>query len=139
MQKVIIDTNVLISALIQRSYPNFILQNCVFENQVEICISDELFAEYLDVLNRPKFNKYPDFLNKAELVLVQIENIATKFFPREKFEVIGDKDDNRLLELAFEAKADFIITGNTKDFTMSDFKGTKVVSPKDYWDNFRVE
>jgi len=69
VQKIIIDTNVLVSALIKRSYPNFIVYNYVLENLVDVCISDDLFREYLDVLNRPKFVKYPDFFNKAEFVL----------------------------------------------------------------------
>jgi len=138
MQKIIIDTNVLVSALIQRSYPNFIVNYCVLENLVELCISGELIEEYLDVLHRPKFSRYPDFVNKAEFVLAQIESKATNFFPKERFEIIDDKNDNRLLELASEANADFIITGNTNDFTMSYFKGTRIVSPKDYWDNFRI-
>jgi uncharacterized protein len=50
MQKVIIDTNVLVSALIQRNFPNFILYNYVLQNLVEVCISIDLFEEYLDVL-----------------------------------------------------------------------------------------
>lgn len=137
MQKVIIDTNVLISALIQRNYPNFILYNYVLDNAVEICISDELFKEYFDVLNRPKFNKYPDFISKAEFVLTQIESKATKFYPSKRLDVISDNPDNRLLELAVESKADFIITGNTTDFTMTEFQGTKIVTPKEYWDLYR--
>lgn len=55
MQKIILDTNVVVSSLIQRNYPNFILCNYVLENLVEVCISDDLFKEYLEVLNRPKF------------------------------------------------------------------------------------
>jgi len=137
MQKVIIDANVLVSALIQRNYPNFILYNCVLENHVQVCLSDDLFEEYLDVLNRQKFSKNPDFVNKAEFILAQIDTKATKFYPTQKLDVIKDKDDNKLLELAVESKADFIITGNTNDFTMSDYKGTKIVTPKDYWDNYR--
>jgi len=134
MQKLIIDTNVLVSALIQKSYPYFIFFNCVLENRFEICISDDLLEEYLEVINRPKFSKYPDFLIKAELVISQIEGIATKFFPKNRIEIIADSPDNRLLELAFEAKADFIITGNTNDFTMAEFGGTKIISPKEFWD-----
>ena len=137
MQKIIIDTNVLVSALIQRSYPNFIVYNYVLENLVDVCISDDLFKEYLDVLKRPKFDKYLDFFNKAEFVLAQLESKARKYLPKERFEIIGDKDDNRLLELASESKADYIITGNTNDFTMTEFRGTKVVSPQNYWDNYR--
>jgi hypothetical protein len=137
MKKVIIDTNVLVSALIQRSYPNFILFNIVFEGLIEVCISDEIFEEYLDVFNRPKFSKYPDFVNKAEIVLTQIENKAIKFFPKSKFKIIKDLDDNKFLELAYESKADFIITGNTNDFKMSDFNGTIIINAKDFWDTFQ--
>ena len=137
MQKVILDTNVLVSALIQRNYPNFILYNYVFENLVEICLSDELFEEYLAVLNRPKFTKNPDFVINAEIVLAQIESKATKFFPTQNLNIIKDFADNRLLELALESHADFIITGNTNDFTMNDFGGTKIVTPKEYWDYHR--
>ena len=137
MQKVIVDTNVLVSALIQRNYPNFILYNYVFENLVEMCLSDELFEEYLAVLNRPKFSKYADFSVNAEIVLAQIELKATKYFPIQRFNIIEDNADNRLLELAVESQADFIITGNTNDFTMNDFRGTKIVTPKEYWDYHR--
>lgn len=137
MQKVIIDTNVLVSALIQRNYPNFILYNYVLENLVEVCISDDLFEEYLEVLNRPKFSRYSDFISKAEIVLAQIETKATKFHPTKRFDIIADNADNRLLELAAASKADYIITGNTNDFTMSDFQGTKIVTPKEYWDYYR--
>jgi putative PIN family toxin of toxin-antitoxin system len=137
MQRIIVDTNVLISALIQRSYPNFIIYNYVLENLVKVCISEELFDEYLDVLNRPKFYKYPDFISKGEFVLAQLETKASKFYPTKRLDVLTDGSDNRLLELAVESKADFIITGNTSDFTMSEFQGTKIVTPNEYWDIHR--
>ncbi len=137
MQKIIIDTNVLISALIQKNYPNFILYYYVLDNQVDVCISDELFQEYIEVLNRPKFSKYPDFLIKAEYVLAQLETKAKKFTPTNRLDLIKDNPDNRLLELAVESRADFIITGNINDFTMNEFQGTKIVTPKEYWDLYR--
>lgn len=139
MQKVIIDTNVLVSAMIQRSYPNLIIYNILFEDLIELCISDKIIEEYFEVLNRPKFAIYPDFLSKAELVLAQIENKAKRYFPSERVEIMADKNDNKFLELAFESKADFLITGNSSDFTMSDFKGTKIISPKEYYENFSFD
>ena len=138
MQRIIIDTNILISALIQRSFPYLIIYNYAFENLVEVCLSDELLEEYLDVVHRPKFTRYPDFLRNAELVLNYMDKKAKKYTPQIVVDEIKDKDDNMLLELALEAKADFIITGNTNDFVMSEFKGTKIVTPKEYWDNYRV-
>ena len=61
MQKVVIDTNVLVSSLIQRSYPYLIVNNLVIEGKVELCVSEQLMAEYCEVLIRPKFSSFLDF------------------------------------------------------------------------------
>ncbi len=63
--RLILDTNVLVSALIQRSYPYFIVDSVLANRNLQLCISDKLFAEYLDVLKREKFNKFPDFHARA--------------------------------------------------------------------------
>ena len=136
MQKVIVDTNVIVAALIQRGYPNFIIKELFIENKFQLCISNELLAEYHEVLIRPKFSRYPDFLIRAEALLVDIETKAVKYYPTITLDLISDDDDNMILELADECLADFIITGNTRDFTFSTFKQTKIVTPKEYWDNF---
>jgi len=139
MQRIIIDTNVLVSGLIQQSYPYLILNDLFIERKIELCVSDDLIKEYFDVLNRKKFSKYPDFLLKAKLVLADIETKAIKFIPKTKVKIINDESDNKLLELADECKAKFIITGNTNDFTMETYKRTKIVTPKEYWENHRPE
>ena len=66
MQKVVIDTNVIVSALIQRGYPNLIINELFIENRIQLCVSDELMSEYYEVLARPKFSKFPDFFIRAE-------------------------------------------------------------------------
>src|SRR5690349_21844569 len=108
MQKIILDTNVLISALIQRSYPHLIVSDLFIQRKIMLCVSDELMKEYFDVLKRRKFSKYPDFVAKAEILLSSIENDAGKFFPKTKVKIISDLDDNKLLELAAASKADFL-------------------------------
>ncbi|WP_158859341.1 putative toxin-antitoxin system toxin component, PIN family [Lunatibacter salilacus] len=130
MQKNVIDTNVIVSSLIQRNYPYKIIYELFTHNKFMLCVSEELMSEYYEVLSRPKFAKFPDFFGKAENLLADIETKATKFVPSLKFDLISDKDDNMILELAEACKADFIITGNTNDFTFSEFKETKIVSPE---------
>jgi len=49
--------------------------------------------------------------------------------------LISDIDDNMILELAVECSANFIITGNSNDFIFSEYKQTKILSPKEYWEN----
>lgn len=137
MQKVVIDTNVFVSGLIQRSYPHLIINELFIEEKIDLCISDDLLQEYYSVLKRKKFAKYPDFVSKAEILIADIESKSRKFYPRSKLTIILDKDDNKLLELADECKADFLITGNTTDFTMQKFKRTRIVTPKEYWQNHK--
>jgi putative PIN family toxin of toxin-antitoxin system len=139
MQKVIIDTNVIVSALIQKNYPFLIIDQLFLENKIKICLSRELMQEYFDVLSRPKFQKFPDFVNNAELILTEIGIRAETFQPKIKLEILSDKNDNKILELADESNADFIITGNTNDFTISNYKKTKILTPREYWENFRPE
>ncbi len=98
-----------------------------------------LLEEYYAVFNRKKFAKYRDFLNKAEILIADIEARSFKFTPKKKLTIISDKDDNKLLELADECKADFLITGNTNDFTIKKYKRTKIVTPKEYWENYKAE
>ena len=137
MQKIIIDTNVLVSALIQKSYPFLIINDLFTEQKTELCISDDIIREYIEVLSRKRFTQYSEFALKAKLVLTDIEANAKIYTPVVKVRIIKDISDNKFLELAETCKAGFIITGNINDFTMKSYKKTKIVSPKDYWENYR--
>jgi uncharacterized protein len=136
MQKIILDTNVIISSLIQKNYPYLIVEHCIEGNAV-ICISNAIIQEYLEVLDRPKFSKFLDFKTNADFLIARISEISETYEPKKKLKIIKDEPDNRLLELAEISKADFIITGNTTDFTMKIYKKTRIVTPREYWELFK--
>jgi len=46
MQKIVVDTNVIVSSLIQRSYPYLIIYELFIKSRFKLCISDSLLAEY---------------------------------------------------------------------------------------------
>ena len=133
MQKVVIDTNVIVSSLIQKSFPYKIINELFIENMICLCVSEKLMMEYYDVLRRPKFAAYYNFVLRAESLLANIEEKAIMYHPLISLDIISDKDDNKILELADACIADYIITGNTNDFTFSTYKNTQIVTPKDYW------
>ena len=139
MQKIVIDTNVIVLSLIQRSYPYLIISELFIEDKFQLCISDEVMAEYYEVLSRPKFTKFQDFFVRAEALLVDIDSKATRFTPTIELDLISDADDNKILELADECSADFVITGNTTDFTFPTYKQTKIITPKEYWENYQPQ
>ena len=138
MQKIVIDTNVIVSSLIQISYPYRIVHDLFMEDMFKLCMSKELLKEYFEVLSRPKFAQFTDFFVRAESLLLRIEEKAIYFTPSLKLEIIDDRDDNKILELADAASADYIITGNTNDFTFPNYKSTRILTPKQYWDDFRA-
>jgi putative PIN family toxin of toxin-antitoxin system len=137
MQRIVIDTNVIISSLIQKSYPYTIVNELFIDDKIEMCVSEELMAEYYDVLRREKFARFHDFFSRAESLLVEIETKATMFNPKIRLNLISDADDNMVLELADECIADFVITGNTTDFIFPTYKETKIVTPREYWENHK--
>jgi len=137
MQKIVIDTNVIVSSLIQKSYPYQIIFDLLIEDKICLCISPTLMAEYYEVLERPKFAQFQGFTAKARVVLANIELKAIHYNPKITLDLISDKDDNKILELADECEADFVITGNTNDFTFPLYKKTKIVTPKDYWEKYK--
>jgi len=139
MKKVIIDTNVIVSSLIQKSFPYKIMTELFIDNKIILCVSKELMQEYYEVLQRPKFEAYYDFLVRAKSLLVDIEAKATKYTPLISLDIISDKNDNKILELADVSNAEYIITGNTNDFTLSKYKNTKIVTPKEFWLNFEYQ
>ncbi|MCL2327485.1 MAG: putative toxin-antitoxin system toxin component, PIN family [Bacteroidetes bacterium] len=133
MQKLILDTNVLVSALIQKSFPYNIVNELFVEGKITLCISEKLMSEYYEVLRRPKFAKYFDFVAKAEILLSDIEEKAVMYSPQITLDLLTDKDDNMILELADVCLADYIVTGNTNDFTMQSYKKTQIVTPREFW------
>lgn len=107
MQKIVIDTNVFVSALIQRSNPYYIVSELLSGADIKLCISDDAFDEYYAVLNREKFSKYSDFAAKAQTLLVDIQKRAISYFPTIKLNIINDIDDNKFLELSEINHANF--------------------------------
>lgn len=137
MKKLILDTNVVVSSLIQKGYPFLIVQYCLKGN-VKICLSNPILKEYSEVLNRPKFLRFPDFRTNADFFLSRLSQLCEIYEPSVHLDIIKDEPDNRFLELAESTNADFIITGNSNDFNMKSFKSTKIVSPKIYWENHKT-
>ena len=91
MQRIIIDTNVLVSAFIQKSYPYRIVNSLPSNENVQRCISDDVLDEYTQVLKRTKFSKYKGFTLNAESLLIDIEEVTVKYYPEIKLYSARDK------------------------------------------------
>ncbi|TAK45459.1 MAG: putative toxin-antitoxin system toxin component, PIN family [Saprospiraceae bacterium] len=139
--RVVIDTNVFISAIIgQFGYPYKIINELVLTGEILICLSPLLLKEYEEVSGRERFaKKFPGFPERAKKLIKALKEIALTVEPNEVIAVISDEPDNRVLEVAVAANAYAIVTGNTNDFNFEEFRGIKIKSPKDFYEEWAGE
>lgn len=128
--KVVLDTNLLISALIFGGKPEQVY-NLVLEKLIIGITSSILLAELTEILTK-KFN--------FELIRVeQLERIIKKHFkivyPDKTINIVEDDDDNRVLEAAIKGKCNYIITGDRDLLDLIIFKNIKIVTPDNFLSN----
>lgn len=134
MKKIILDTNVIVSASIAKGYSRKIVKSILFEdNLFEISVTQDILDEYerVSAYNRIQ-KKYPEFKQNILEIIATLNDLFVVYTPTKKFSLIKDASDNIFLDLAFEAKADYIITGNKNDFKITQFEQTKIVNPKEF-------
>ena len=126
--RVVIDTNIFVSAAISaRGKPASVL-DLVAAHKAILCVSQPILAEYEGVLLCLKLRLDPDRVRWL-LVLARQEGVVVK--PTRTLDVSPDEADNRFWECADACAADFLVTGNIKDFPQ-EFKTTKIVTPQQF-------
>ena len=127
MIRVVIDTNILVSGLLQpEGLPAAVLM-LVFSGQVRLCVSDAVFAEYDEVIRRPQFKRPPDVI---EGTLQSIRKLGHWVKPGFRVEECTDPDDNVFLECAQAAGADYLVTGNRRHFP-NRWRKTQIISARE--------
>jgi len=124
--KVVLDTNVLISALIKTGKPRELFFRLV-EGKALI-LSKSILDEFLEIAEDPRIRKYAseqettDFLNflgdGAKIIQVKSKFNAVK----------ADSDDDVILRTAYDGKADYIVSGDKHLLSLGEFRGTKIVT-----------
>ncbi len=128
-RKVVLDTNILVSALGWKGKPHRIMEK-VTNNELELFISNKQLSELSRVLNYPrlKFTEEQKFKFK-ELVL----KTASFVEPTIKLDVIkDDPDDNMFLECALVADADYIVSGDDHLLSLKKFGRIKILTANQF-------
>ena len=121
--RVVLDTNILISACWK---PGGNESQVVALTNISVCISEQIEAEYREVVQRKKFAKYRDCL---EALLESILKTAIRVSPLQTCSACSDADDNQLLDCALAAEAQYVITGNLKHFP-TEWHGIQVINAR---------
>ena|SRR3989338_2658086 len=127
--RVVLDTNIFISGIFWSGESEKILYAWGNE-EFEIITSSEIIREIVETLMDFKTQLPINML----LIWMSILSVKSKFFePKEKIEIVkDDKDDNKFVEVAIEGKADYIITQDNHLLRIKDFRGLKIMTPKEF-------
>ena len=129
--KILIDTNILISALFFGKFPKEFL-NEVLEGNFEIRINDKIFSEYEQTIAKKVSKKkvlneilYEKFL--AELRY--FESISD-------LKICRDPDDDKFINCAIDAKAIYIVSGDNDLLTIKNFAGIEIVTAREFYNKY---
>ncbi len=130
MNRIVLDTNVLVSGMINAHGSPGRIVDLLREELIELIVDDRVLSEYRMVLNRPKFRRYFDsqavsdilnFLEQNTLYMVAVKTITG----------LPDPDDAPFAELALSAGVP-LVTGNLDDFPESKLHNVRILTPAEY-------
>lgn len=114
MLRLVIDTNTLVSGFGWSGPP--------------AAVVDAVLAELARVLRYSKFaGVFPD----PDRILALLTAIAEPVEPGERFAVVADEPDNRVLEAAVSGQADLIVTGDSDLLQLREFRGIRILTPRE--------
>ena len=128
--RVVIDTNILISAIFWPGKPKQLL-NQVRRGDITFLTSQALLTELKAVLTRED-KPFKLSEEEARRVLRSISGIAEIVQPHSSVTRCRDETDNRVLECALDGRADWIITGDTHLLELRSFEGIKITTVADF-------
>jgi putative PIN family toxin of toxin-antitoxin system len=134
--KVLIDTNVLLSAALRDGLPERVVLYEATRDDCKWLVTPEILAEYTEVLRRPRFDLTAETLERwaglldMRTVVVGSPQMDVKF-PR-------DPKDSPFLAAALASDADFLITGDKDLLDSRDIVRTRIVSVAEFSEEFQI-
>jgi putative PIN family toxin of toxin-antitoxin system len=134
-KRIVIDTSLAISAAI---LPNSISAKAfsLALKNFQLVASDSTLAELVDVIYRPKFNKYLSDEARLEFLTLYAQSSEIVSVTSVITDCIDPKD-NQFLALAIDATASFILSGDPHLIDMNPYRGVAIVDPKCFVEKYK--
>jgi putative PIN family toxin of toxin-antitoxin system len=127
--RIVLDTNVLISAIVFGGRPREVLEK-VIAGWFTMAISAEMLAEFQWVLEGTKF-RYPAAI--VQNIVTELLSVSELVRPTMKVEQIkADPADNRILECALESRAAYIVSGDKHLLELGQFEGIPILDAAEF-------
>lgn len=128
MHKLVLDTNTLVSAFFWEGNESELFEK-IEEGKAKLFISKEILDEVEDVLNRDKFKEVILKTNQnPDEIIQKIISISHLVIGSElNINVCRDSKDNKFIECAVNANADYIVSGDKDLLVLRNYKKIKII------------
>ena len=127
MIRLVLDTNVLVSANLNQGGLEAQIVALALNEEILLCVSAAILAEYKRVLLYPRLKFVP---GEVARFLTRLGRSSVLVAPARTLTVSRDEADNRFLECAEAASAEYLVTGNKRHFPKQ-WKTTRVVNARE--------
>ena len=125
----VLDTNVLISALLFAGAPRAVLE-MILAGAIDCSLSLPILDELRDVLHRPKFGLSSE---QVMAVVEELSALGAIVGPSERISAVSAApDDDRILECALAARARIILSGDAHVLDLGEYQGIRIVNPSGF-------
>jgi uncharacterized protein len=130
MIRVVLDTNIIISAALSKNSTPDKVVNYVIDNAIFL-ISNDTFNELQEKLMSNKFDKYVQ-LQTRKTFLKTLQAISEMVSVEKRFTACRDSKDDKFLELAVNGNADFIVTGDKDLLVLHPFETVEILTAANF-------
>ena len=123
--RIVLDTNILVSALIVDGKPRALLNAIITKNH-KLIFSRKIIEEFVEVTAEPRIQKYVTRHEVAEF-LRDLAPVSKLVPVRSRLRVVRDQHDNPILAAAYDGHASYLVTGDEDLLTLKKFKRVKIV------------
>jgi putative PIN family toxin of toxin-antitoxin system len=128
MIRVVLDTNILISAVLTPlGPPTQVFLMTLMQPDTQLCVSGDIYAEYEEVIRRPRLHRSN---SEIEAALRAVRENSLWVIPTDKVRACSDPDVDIFIECA-QAAAHYIVTGNAKHFPAI-WGSTRIVTARQF-------
>lgn len=125
--RLVIDCNVFVSAALGSNACQQVIEKAVL--CCDIFYSNDILREISDTFLKPKLSHTK---TEGRILLEKLEAIGIRVDPQPCHVRLPDPDDKIYLAVALHAKADALITGNTKHFPQNKCRNIRILTPRDF-------
>ena len=131
--RVVLDTNVFISSFFGGN-PRTII-DLWKDGSLTLCISQEIFDEYIEVLRRLGLDNAPEMDELLKLFATGFHIVFTTRTP--EIHVVADPDDDKFIACALALKAGYVVSGDKALLDVRRYQVVYIVTPREFLEIMR--